>query len=211
MTVVGPLTLSVHDWATPRPGQPQMFNHPFFEWFTGTRPRTLALIFLPVSVYFVWAGVVAGWSPLVSSLLFAGGIVLWTAIEYLLHRFVFHPTPRGRLGVLFAYLIHGVHHAFPEDRRRWLMPPIVTVPVAAVLCFVLRLVVGTASAPLFAGAVFGYLAYDLLHYAAHAGSLRGRVPRYLRQHHLTHHFRTPETRFGVSSPLWDRVFGTSRS
>jgi len=211
MTVVGPLTLSVHDWATPQPGQPQMFNHPFFEWFTGTRPRTLALIFLPVSAYFVWAGVVAGWSPLVSSLLFGGGVVLWTAIEYLLHRFVFHPTPRGRLGVLFAYLIHGVHHAFPEDRRRWLMPPIVTVPVAIVLCFVLRLVVGTASAPLFAGAVFGYLAYDLLHYAAHAGSLRGRVPRYLRQHHLTHHFRTPETRFGVSSPLWDRVFGTSRS
>jgi len=188
-----------------------MFNHPFLEWFTGTRPRTLVLIYLPVSAYFVWAGVVAGWSPLVSSLLFGGGVVLWTAIEYLLHRFVFHLTPRGRLGVLFAYLIHGVHHAFPEDRRRWLMPPIVTVPVAVVLSCVLRLVVGTASAPLFAGAVFGYLAYDLLHYACHAGSLRGRVPRYLRQHHLTHHFRTPEIQFGVSSPLWDRVFGTLRS
>jgi len=211
MTLVGPVTLSVHDWGAPRPGQPQMFNHPFLEWFTGTRPRTLVLIYLPVSAYFVWAGVVAGWSPLVSSLLFGGGIVLWTAIEYLLHRFVFHLTPRGRLGVLFAYLIHGVHHAFPEDRRRWLMPPIVTVPVAVVLSFVLRLVVGTASAPLFAGAVFGYLAYDLLHYACHAGSLRGRVPRYLRQHHLTHHFRTPEIQFGVSSPLWDRVFGTLRS
>jgi len=208
MTLVGPVTLSVHDWGAPRPGQPQMFNHPFLEWFTGTRPRTLVLIYLPVSAYFVWAGVVAGWSPLVSSLLFGGGVVLWTAIEYLLHRFVFHLTPRGRLGVLFAYLIHGVHHAFPEDRRRWLMPPIVTVPIAAVLCCVLRLVVGTASAPLFAGAVFGYLAYDLLHYACHAGSLRGRVARFLRQHHLTHHFRTPEIRFGVSSPLWDRVFGT---
>jgi sterol desaturase/sphingolipid hydroxylase (fatty acid hydroxylase superfamily) len=188
-----------------------MFNHPFLEWFTGTRPRTLVLIYLPVSAYFVWAGVVTGWSPLVSSLLFGGGIVLWTAIEYLLHRFVFHLTPRGRLGVLFAYLIHGVHHAFPEDRRRWLMPPIVTVPVAAFLFFVLRSLVGTASAPVFAGAVFGYLAYDLLHYACHAGSLRGRVARYLRQHHLTHHFRTPEIRFGVSSPLWDRVFGTLRS
>ena len=211
MTLVGPVTLSVHDWGAPRPGQPQMFNHPFLEWFTGTRPRTLILIFLPVSAYFVWAGVVAGWSPLVSSLLFGGGIVLWTGLEYLLHRFVFHLTPRGRLGVLFAYLIHGVHHAFPEDRRRWLMPPIVTVPVAVVLSFVLRLVVGTASAPLFAGAVFGYLVYDLLHYACHAGSLRGRVARYLRQHHLTHHFRTPEVQFGVSSPLWDRVFGTLRS
>jgi len=211
MTLVGPVTLSVHDWGAPRPGQPQMFNHPFLEWFTGTRPRTLVLIYLPVSAYFVWAGVVAGWSPLVSSLLFGGGVVLWTAMEYLLHRFVFHLTPRGRLGVLFAYLIHGVHHAFPEDRRRWLMPPIVTVPVAAFLFFVLRLLVGTASAPVFAGAIFGYLVYDLLHYACHAGSLRGRVARYLRQHHLTHHFRTPEIQFGVSSPLWDRVFGTLRS
>ena len=55
-----------------------------------------------------------------------------------------------------------------------------------------------------------YLAYDLLHYASHAGALRGRVPRFLRQHHLTHHYRMPETRFGVSSPFWDRVFGTLR-
>src|SRR4030095_6397980 len=176
----------------------------------GTRPRTLVLVYLPVSAYFVWAGVVAGWSPLVSSLLFGGGVVLWTALEYLLHRFVFHLTPRGRLGVLFAYLIHGVHHAFPEDRRRWLMPPVVTVPVAIGLFLALRLLIGTASPPVFAGAIFGYLAYDLLHYASHAGALRGRVPRYLRQHHLTHHYRMPESRFGVSSPLWDRVCGTLR-
>ena len=115
-----------------------------------------------------------------------------------------------RLGVLFAYLIHGVHHAFPEDRRRWLMPPVVTVPVAIGLFLALRLLIGTASLPVFAGALFGYLAYDLLHYASHAGALRGRVPRYLRQHHLTHHYRIPESRFGVSSPLWDRVFGTLR-
>jgi len=210
MTVFGPLTLAVNDWAAPRRGQPQMFNHPFFEWFTGTRPRTLALIFLPASAFFVWAGLAGGWSAAESSYLFGGGVMLWTLIEYLMHRFVFHLTPRNRLGVLFAYLIHGVHHAFPEDRRRWLMPPIVTVPVATVLFFVLRLLVGTASPPIFAGALFGYLVYDLLHYASHAGALGGRVPRYLRQHHLTHHYRLPETRFGVSSPLWDRVFGTLR-
>ena len=66
-------------------------------------------------------------------LLFGAGVMLWTLMEYLMHRFVFHLTPRGRFGVLFAYLIHGVHHAFPEDRRRWLMPPIISVPVATVL------------------------------------------------------------------------------
>jgi sterol desaturase/sphingolipid hydroxylase (fatty acid hydroxylase superfamily) len=210
MTVLGPVTLGVHDWAVPRPGQPQMFNHRVLEWFTGTRPRTLVLIFLPVSVCLVWAGLVTRWSPVECALLFGGGVALWTLTEYLMHRFVFHLTPRGRLGLLFAYLVHGVHHAFPEDRRRWLMPPVVTVPIAMLLFLVLRLLVGAVSAPVFAGFVVGYLAYDLLHYATHAGALPGRGPRYLRQHHLTHHYRTPEARFGVSTPLWDRVFGTLR-
>src|SRR5262245_12604208 len=123
MTVFGPLTLAVNDWAAPRRGQPQMFNHPFFEWFTGTRPRTLVLIFLPASAFLVWAGLVGGWSATESSYLFGGGVMLWTLIEFLMPRFVFNLTSRHRLGVLFAYLIHGVHHAFPEDRRRWLMPP----------------------------------------------------------------------------------------
>ena len=185
-----------------------MFNHPFLERFTGTRPRTLVLIFLPVAGASLWAGLRSGWSPLASCLLFVAGVALWTLMEYLMHRFIFHLTPRGRVGVLFAYLIHGVHHAFPEDRRRWLMPPIVSVPVAAVLFLVLHLLIGAAASPLFAGAALGYLAYDLLHYASHARALRGRIARYLRQHHLTHHYRMPETRFGVSSPFWDRVFGT---
>jgi sterol desaturase/sphingolipid hydroxylase (fatty acid hydroxylase superfamily) len=210
MTVLGPVTLGVHDWAAPRPGQPRMFNHPFFEWFTGTRPRTLACIFLPASAYFGWAGLAAGWSPAAAGLLFAAGVALWTFIEYLMHRFLFHLTPRHRLGVVFGYLIHGVHHAFPEDRRRWLMPPIVSVPVAAGFFVALRPLLGAYFAPMFAGGLLGYLGYDLLHYAVHAGSLRGRLPRYLREHHLTHHYRTPESRFGVSTPVWDRVFGTLR-
>jgi sterol desaturase/sphingolipid hydroxylase (fatty acid hydroxylase superfamily) len=210
MTVIGPVTLGVYDWVAPQPGRPQMFNHRFLEWFTGTRPRTLVVIFLPFTLFFVWRGVVAGWTPAASVFLFTSGVMLWTLLEYLLHRFVFHLTPHGRLGVLFGYVIHGVHHAFPEDRRRWLMPPIVSVPVAMLLFLVLRLLIGSASPLVLAGATFGYLAYDLLHYACHAGAFRGRVLRYLRQHHLTHHFRTPEARFGVSSPLWDRVFGTVR-
>jgi sterol desaturase/sphingolipid hydroxylase (fatty acid hydroxylase superfamily) len=30
----------------------------------------------------------------------------------------------------------------------------------------------------------------------------------LRKHHYLHHFKTPEARYGVSTPLWDVVFGT---
>ena len=54
------------------------------------------------------------------------GVLLWTLLEYLIHRFSFHFTPRGRVGVVMAYLIHGVHHAYPEDHRRWITPPSVS-------------------------------------------------------------------------------------
>jgi sterol desaturase/sphingolipid hydroxylase (fatty acid hydroxylase superfamily) len=48
------------------------------------------------------------------------------------------------------------------------------------------------------------LAYDMLHYATHHIPMRRGVWKTLRRHH----YRTPEQRFGVSSPLWDVVFGT---
>jgi sterol desaturase/sphingolipid hydroxylase (fatty acid hydroxylase superfamily) len=56
----------------------------------------------------------------------------------------------------------------------------------------------------------GYLAYDMLHYAIHRGVMKSRIGAYLRKHHLQHHYAVPERNFGVSSPLWDFVFRTTR-
>jgi sterol desaturase/sphingolipid hydroxylase (fatty acid hydroxylase superfamily) len=36
----------------------------------------------------------------------------------------------------------------------------------------------------------------------------GRIGRFLRQHHMAHHYTKPDRNFGVSSPLWDLVFRT---
>jgi sterol desaturase/sphingolipid hydroxylase (fatty acid hydroxylase superfamily) len=63
-------------------------------------------------------------------------------------------------------------------------------------------------APVFSGLIAGYLTYDMLHYATHHIPMRGRYGKFLRKYHMLHHFKTPDQRFGVSSPLWDRVFGT---
>jgi sterol desaturase/sphingolipid hydroxylase (fatty acid hydroxylase superfamily) len=62
--------------------------------------------------------------------------------------------------------------------------------------------------PLFAGFMLGYLAYDLIHYATHHFTMRSGAAKYLKRYHMQHHHKTPEQRFGVSSPLWDAVFGT---
>ena len=208
--IVEPIGLAVHDWSRPADGQPRMFDQPFLEWFTRVHPASLAVIYAPATVAFFAYGVSQG-IPLGTAIaLFAGGVGLWTFFEYVLHRFWFHFTPRGKISVFLTYMIHGVHHAFPEDDRRWLVPPIVSVPVAVVLFYMYRLVAGRWFAPIAAGSLLGYLCYDLFHYAIHRGPSRWRVINALRKHHLQHHYSVPERWFGGSTPLWDYVFRTSR-
>ena len=56
--------------------------------------------------------------------------------------------------------------------------------------------------------VFGYLCYDMLHYATHHFSMKKGMWLWLKQHHMRHHYGDDHTGYGVSSPLWDVVFGT---
>ena len=100
--------------------------------------------------------------------------------------------------------MHGVHHAYPDDSRRWVMPLGVTVPIAIVL----YLLAGRLAPAAFGGFLHGYLTYDLLHYFIHRGRLPTPLGRFLRQYHMTHHYATPDRHFGVSSPFWDVVFRT---
>ncbi len=56
--------------------------------------------------------------------------------------------------------------------------------------------------------MLGYLIYDITHYATHHFTMRRGIFKFLKRYHLKHHYKTPDLRYGVSSPLWDWVFGT---
>lgn len=210
MRIVGPIVLATHDWAHPQPGEPRMFDQSFLEWFTVVHPAMLPAIYIPTAIWTFVLGLRSGLTTSTSLAWLVGGLALWTLMEYVIHRFSFHFAPRGRIGVIFAYLIHGVHHAYPEDHRRWVMPPSVSVPIALGLYFVFRLVFGRFINPLASGVALGYLAYDLTHYFIHRGRVKSRIGKFLRSHHMQHHYATPERRFGVSTPFWDYVFRTHR-
>jgi sterol desaturase/sphingolipid hydroxylase (fatty acid hydroxylase superfamily) len=145
---------------------------------------------------------------------FAGGLLVWTFMEYVLHRYVFHwePTDPGLRRAW--YLVHGVHHEQPQCKTRLVMPPILSIPLALLFYATFHGIVAGALgaplwvAPLYAGFLTGYLAYDMLHYAEHHLPMTWGALKYLKRYHLMHHFKTPDDRFGVSSPLWDVVFGT---
>lgn len=205
MSDLRPLEERLRDGTTVR-----MFESGFFEWFSRVHPATPFVAWLPVVAFLLvrsaqreelTAYAIAG--------LFLAGVTGWTLTEYLLHRFVFHWVGQGPLGRRLHFLLHGVHHDYPRDQDRLVMPPGFSVPLGVVFYVLFRGLFGPAvGEAAFAGLVTGYLWYDGTHYALHHFQLRSRAGRWLRRHHLHHHFSDPDGGFGVSTPLWDVVFRT---
>jgi len=142
-------------------------------------------------------------------LLFGLGVVAWTLAEYWLHRLAFHFQGSSAASQRLHFLVHGVHHRWPRDKYRLVMPPGVSIPLYfGFLCLFLG-VLGRAGWAVHAGFVFGYMFYDLTHCWLHHGKARTAYGRRLRRHHFLHHFKEPRARFGVSNLVLDKVFGTS--
>ena len=78
------------------------------------------------------------------------------------------------------------------------MPPVLSIPLAIFFYLLFAVVFGRLAPAVFAGLIFGYIA------------LNGRIGLWLKQYHLRHHYKDDEAGYGVSSPLWDYVFRTTR-
>ena len=118
---------------------------------------------------------------------FFSGVVSWTFAEYAVHRFVLHNlAPRA----------HGLHHASPDAA-------VLTIFWQIWICF--ALVYFIAGGAFLAGALIAYAWYLFVHHCAHHAP--DNLPHSLLSHHRTHH-KLASRNFGVSTTLWDRVFGT---
>ncbi|HYM01706.1 MAG TPA: sterol desaturase family protein [Stellaceae bacterium] len=194
-------------------GQPvRLFESDVLERFTRTSIVVILLFWLPVSALLIVIGARLGrFSPLTMVSVAVAGVAAWTLFEYLLHRFVFHIERWIPQAVRMSFVMHGCHHADPADASRDIMPLVGSVPISAALLGASAIVMGPASALVFMGG-FGiaYLAYDVTHYACHQRQPRGAIGRYLKRHHLVHHFVDGSRNFGVTSPLWDWLFRTLR-
>jgi hypothetical protein len=206
--LVGPIVVRVADWSKPVPGRAPMFDQALLERLSVGHPALPALVYAPAGLWLLARASQTGLPWTVIAGCYLSGLLGWSLFEYATHRGSFHHEPTTRWQVAYAYLVHGVHHAYPDDSRRWMMPLGVTIPIAAVLFWVFRTLLGRFAVPSFAGFIHGYLTYDLVHYFIHRGRIPTRFGRYLRQYHLAHHFKSPDRHFGVSSPLWDVVFRT---
>lgn len=184
----------------------RMFGPNWMEALSKVHFSIPLLLYVPLVTYCLWQAPF-GWR---SVGLYAGGLFSWTFVEYVLHRFVFHWVPPGKIGARIHFIFHGVHHDYPNDRLRLVMPPSVSIPLALLFFSLYRVLFGYPTVyPFFAGFVTGYLCYDMMHYAMH--HLQGKNPLWqrIKQHHMLHHYQYSDKGFGVSNPLWDYIFNTT--
>ena len=184
----------------------RMFKAGWMELLSKVHFTIPLLIYVPV---IAWCFYQVGFSSIVL-LRFLLGLFIWTFTEYILHRFVFHWTPPGKIGARIHFIFHGVHHDYPNDRLRLVMPPSVSIPLAFLFFFGFKFTLGVPLVyPFFAGFIFGYLIYDMMHYSIHHLNWRHPFWEKVKQQHMRHHFMEPDKGYGVSNPFWDYVFRTT--
>jgi sterol desaturase/sphingolipid hydroxylase (fatty acid hydroxylase superfamily) len=191
-------------------GQAQLFKNRYLEYLTKTHPLVIWGMYLPVIVLLLYySSNTLGFSTLTTTLLFFGGIFFWTFFEYIMHRFVFHWVSDNPRIQRMSYVLHGNHHEFPRDRQRLFMPPVPSLILASLIFLMMYSVMENNVFSFFPGFMLGYLMYGSMHYAIHAWNPPYRWMKPIWRNHHLHHYKSEEKGFGVSSHIWDKVFGTA--
>ena len=187
-----------------------LFQNPWLEKLTHVHPIIPLLIWGPVAIALMWHSLsVHPFGILRFLFLGLSGLITWTLTEYILHRFAFHYVPKRNWEKRIVFMMHGIHHDDPDDSTRLVMPPIAAIIFAVILWNLFSFILGRSLVePFFAFFLVGYLCYDYIHFSIHFFKPRTSLGRYLKHHHMQHHFITHGARWGVSTPLWDWVFGT---
>lgn len=163
-------------------------------------------IFIPAIVFFAYNAFSHGINITDFAIYFVGGLIIWTITEYVLHRFVFHYHPTSEFGKKIHFIFHGVHHDYPRDKKRLVMPPSASIPLATLFYFLFSLFLEKQFLfSFFPGFLLGYLVYDMMHYAMHHHNFKHPVLKKIKQHHMLHHYQDASKGYGVSSSLWDVI------
>lgn len=190
------------------PESVRMFKSNFLESMSKVHFSVPLYVYVPLIGFLFYEGLfVAQLSAFTFFEFFIAGLFIWTFTEYILHRFVFHYLPKPQWALRLHFIFHGVHHDYPSDAKRLVMPLSASIPLATGFYFLFKqmLPVNTIY-PFFSGFILGYLMYDMSHYAIHHFNFKGNFWKNIKQHHMLHHYQDPTKGYGVSSPLWDKIF-----
>jgi len=186
----------------------RMFKSDLLEALSKVHFLVPVFIFIPVIGYFIYEAFEKNIGVATFFEMFALGIFIWTLVEYVMHRFLFHYMPPDKPWALrLHFIFHGVHHDYPSDAKRLVLPPSVSIPLAIGFYFLFNAILPVNYIyGFFPAFLLGYLFYDETHYAIHHFNFKGSIWKKIKQHHMLHHYQDPARGYGVSSPFWDKIF-----
>ncbi len=190
-------------------GQAQIFRNQYLEYLTKTHPLVIWGMYLPVIIFLpYYSNYKLGFPLLTIAFFFAMGMFFWTLFEYLMHRFIFHWAGEGPRAQKISYVLHGNHHEFPRDRQRLFMPPVPSIIISSVIFLLMYGLMSKYAFVFFPGFLLGYLIYGSMHYAIHAWHPPFKWMKPIWRNHHLHHYKSDDNGFGVSTHIWDKIFGT---
>lgn len=144
-------------------------------------------------------------------------LFVWTLFEYVMHRYALHVDNAlpdyGQRWFAWHFTNHGVHHYLPMDVKRTGAPPITVMTQTPVLWFLFSLG-GPVGEAIFSGTFAGFMFYEQFHMLLHMMPNLWQPWRVLdhygimKQYHLKHHYKNYEMGYGVTTKIWDKVWGT---
>jgi len=182
----------------------------FLELFTRWPWYYIFFMWTPFIVYMLSKSVeyISVWQTI---MMFAVGMLSWSIVEYTLHRFVFHVSTDTTMWNYFHFFAHGIHHLTPNDSTRLTFPPTFSGVIGLSLAQLPGVIpYWTGIHAVLAGLSLGFVLYDAAHYYFHHGEAKW-LPMFLQKaksSHLDHHYKNDNANYGVTSPLFDWVFGT---
>lgn len=190
-------------------GQAKLFRSQYLEMLTKTHPLVIWGLYTPVIVFMLYRSYVKeAFTVSYIALIFLAGMFFWTLFEYVMHRFAFHFVAESERAQRIIYVMHGNHHEYPRDKERLFMPPVPSIILACIIFSLQYLVLNNSAYSFFPGFILGYLMYGTMHYAIHAWNPPFKWMKPLWRNHHLHHYKIQEKGFGVSTTIWDRLFGT---
>lgn len=186
-----------------------IFENPVLEKLTHTNSFIPIAMYATLAVIFFFYSLTSGSMPVLSAvLLFVGGLLCFTFVEYMVHKYAYHMDDSTPAKAKMQYTLHGVHHEDPKDKSRLAMPVPMGIVLALFFYSVFRLLMGHYANAFFPGFILGNSLYLFIHYCVHAYPPPNNFLKLLWHNHSIHHYIDHQKCYGVSSPLWDYVFGT---
>ncbi len=139
---------------------------------------------------------------------FALGVLTWSFLEYVIHRWMGHDRRFRRSQFGQEHTRHHIEGNYFAPTSKKLVVAALTTALLTPFA-VLALGAGHGLAYV-AGLMLFYGAYEVLHRREHTHPGLGAYGKWARRHHFYHHFENARMNHGVTSPLWDIVFGTYR-